>query len=290
MKTFLTKAALLLVASLAAVTFVSCSDDDGGSSDINELKGSYALTTVPKDNGAGAMNNLCLTIDPTWTVTDWSDKNSDRPMFDASPIMGYPAGSMVMTIKDLVVFVEPMLANFVKKALVSLDLKEDGSFSATYHDFISQGNMAQDFMQPQFATETSTFPNGVSDVLPADALSYFTDSRSKLVYFAVSKGFIRSMDETLIEMIDGMLAKNKNLPILSNEQVYALPLKYEITTEHVKVYLDRATLKPFAPLLPLLLGMAGGNEALGGLDVADLVDKLLDNTSALEICLYLKRI
>lgn len=287
MKNLFTKAALLLTASLTAFTFAACSDDDGGTTNINELAGSYVLATVGKDNGGGTVNQQSLTIDPVWTVTDWSEGNPNRPMFDASAMMGYPAGSVSMTMKDLIDMMNPLLSNFVKGALVSLDLKEDGSFSAEYHDFISQGSLAADFMEPEFATAVSKFPNGVNDVLPAGALSYFTDSHAKLVYFAVSKAFIEGIDPSLIEMIDGMLAENKGLPIVSNAKVYALPLKYEITTEHVKIYLDRATLAPFAPLLPVLLGMAG--DALGDLDVADLVKKLIDNTSSLEICLYLKQ-
>ena len=160
------------------------------------------------------------------------------------------------------------------------NLNQDGTLGATYHEFISQGNLGADFMAPKFAEAVSVFP-GENDPLPADALQYYTKDHK--IYFGVSKAFLNTIDESLCAMIDGMLAEDKTLPIVSTDKLFALPLRYTEADGVLKVYLDRATLVPFASLLPLL-----GDLDLG-IDVGDIVTKLIANTSELEIAIYLKR-
>ena len=265
---------MLLAVAVTAFTFTSCNDDNDGDKKFSELQGSYELATVDKDNGGSTVNKLSLTITPTWVDAE------KLPTVDISAMMGYPAGSMVIGLKDMTDMVEPLLANFVKKALVGLNLNQDGTLGATYHEFISQGNLGADFMAPKFAEAVSVFP-GENDPLPADALQYYTKDHK--IYFGVSKAFLNTIDESLCAMIDGMLAEDKTLPIVSTHKLFALPLRYTEADGVLKVYLDRATLVPFASLLPLL-----GDLDLG-IDVGDIVTKLIANTSELEIAIYLKR-
>lgn len=288
MKRFcLQSSSLLLTAALTAFTFAACDDGDGENTNINEMAGSYELTTVEKDNGAGTMNPQCLTIDPTYTEEDITALNNNVKV--SVPAMGALFGSDQVGLADLVGTLDTLLPLFVEGALVSLDLKEDGSFSAKYHNFVSSGDLLTDFISPNFDTAVSTFPGGTDDLIPADMLSYYTDANAKLIYFCISKSSLDALDPSLTEMIDNMLDENPGLPIVSNQTVYALPLRYAITTDYVKVYLDRATLAPIAPLVPVLLAVAEVDLS-SFVDLEDLLDKLFDNTSALDICIYLKRV
>lgn len=270
---------MLLAVALTACTFIACDDnnDDDNKPKPGPLAGSYELATVDKDNGGVTINKVSLTIIPTWT-TDVDQ----LPTVDVSAIMGYPAGTVMVGLKDMVDMIEPLIANFVQKGLVELDLNKDGTLGARYHEFQSQGNIALDFMQPRFADAISTFP-GENDPLPADALQYYTEGGK--LYFAVSKAFLGTLDETIVGIIEVLLEESKTLPIVSTEKLFALPLQYTEENGILKVYLDRATLAPFAPLLGML-GSLGLD--LGGIDVEDIVTKLIGNTSQLEIAIYLK--
>lgn len=281
MKRIFSRAVLPLVLAAVVCVFPACNDDDDNNGDkrFSELQGSYELTTVEKDNGGGTINNLSLTITPTWVDAD------KLPTVDISAIMGYSAGTMVVGLADMMNMMEPLLANIVMKGLVELDLNDDGTLGARYHEFQSQGSIAADFMAPKFAEAVSVFP-GESDPLPADALQYYT--KGGKIYFGVSKDFISGLDESLGSIIDEMLSEYKTLPVVSTDKLYALPLQYTNKDGVLKVYLDRATLAPFAPLIPVLLQLVGDGVDLGGIDINDIVTKLIASTSELEIAIYLK--
>lgn len=270
---------MLLVAVATTCAFTACDNDDDNGKKYDPLAGSYVLTTVEKDNGGTEPNQQSLTITPTWSV---DEKN--LPNIDASVMMGYPAGSVLIPLDDLIDMMNPLLSRIVSGGLVRLDLNRDGTLGAQYHEFISQGDIAKDMMFPKFAEAVSTFP-AEGDPLPADALQYY--SKDGKLFFGVSKAFLNALDDSLCAMIDGMLTQNPTLPVVSTETLFALPLKYTLTGTTLKVYLDRATLAPIAALLPALLQLVG-NVDLGGFDVEALVKGLIESTSELEIAIYLK--
>lgn len=292
MKTFFTRMTLVTAIIGSSLLAVSCDDGDGKGVKPAEVTGSYALSITEKDNGAGTVNELCLTITPVWTV-DWSavdgydDVQKAPYMVDISPMMGYPAGSVRVSVKELVDMVEPMLSNFVKGALVGLDLLEDGSFGASFHEFLSSGHIAQDFMSPKFAAAVSKFPSN-DDPLPGDLLSWFSDEKAKKIYLSVDKTALESVMEGLVETIDLLLNAYPNLPVASSPNTYALGLNYTLSGNVLKISLDRATIAPFVPVITMLL--ASQEVDLGGLDVEEMLTKLLATTSELEIALYLKRV
>ena len=91
-------------------------------------------------------------------------------------------------------------------------------------------------------------------------------------------------------IIEELLAQYKGLNIVSTEEYYALPLKYTLENGVVKIYVDRAMILPYKKLLTELLGAFLDPSTLGGIDVADMITKLIDGTSELEIAFRLKKV
>lgn len=294
MKNLFCKTILMLSAGSAVMTLGGCDDgnDGAGNKFKSELIGSYQPTyvEVPTASG-GETNKMYLTLTATWADPD------NIPSVDASFMMNMPAGSLQLPLSDVLPWIEGVAANFVHKGLVRVDLKNDGTFGAQYHDVIFSDNILADLMSsegPVFADEITTFPGeGSAAVLPAGALSYYTQDGK--VFFAVSKEFLTQVGqqqgiEGLTAIIEELVQNNPALNIVSTETYFALPLKYAIENGVVKVYVDRAMMLPYKELITGLLGSLLDPDAIGGIDVAEMIEKLLDNTSNAEIAIRLSRI
>lgn len=294
MKNIFQKPFLFLAACAVIVSFSSCDDKegDGGSKFKSELIGSYEPTyiEVPTASGDGT-NKLYFTLTPTW-----ADPNN-IPMVDASFMMNMPAGSFELPMSDVLPFITGIAGHFVQNGLVGIDLKKDGSFGAKYRTPIFSDNILGDLIGSngvQFDPTVHTFPGADTDaILPAGALSYYTDNGK--LFFAVSKEFLNAAGTDLglgdlSVIIEALLAEYPGLNIVSTETFYALPLKYTLENGVVKIYVDRAMILPYKPLLTELLGAFLDPSTLGGIDVGDMFTKLIDGTSELEIAFRLKKL
>ena len=293
MKNLLHKSAILAAAFAALVSFASCDDgEDKGPKFKSELIGSYvpAYIEVPTATGDD-FNKMYFTLTPTW-----ADPNN-IPTVDGSFMLGLPAGSLPMGMNDVLPFVDGIASHFVKEGLVGIDLKNDGSFGAQYRTPIFSDNILGDLISSQgvkFDPAIHAFPGTETDeILPAGALSYYTENGK--LFFAVSRAFLKTAGADLgvgdlSVIVEELLAQYKGLNIVSTEEYYALPLKYTLENGVVKIYVDRAMIQPYKKLLTELLGAFLDPSTLGGIDVADMITKLIDGTSELEIAFRLKKV
>lgn len=293
MKKLFSNAALLAAACSLAFASTACSDDEGGRGAArSELAGSYAPTfrTVMIPDVMEEPADFYFLLLPTWSDPD------NVPAIDLSASMGLPEGSYKMPMNTICGIVQSLVSNIVQHGLVSVDLKNDGTFGASYHAIT---NMTDDVVSalfsPEFADAVSTFPSAeTSAVVPEGALGYYTSNG--MFYFTVSKSFLTAAGQQmetpmdLVAVIDEMLAQYGGLNIVSTKTAYAVPLKYKEENGTVELYVDLATIRPFAPLLDDLLGSLGDEAAFMGIKLADIVRLLLENTSELEIGLLLQRI
>ena len=224
---------------------------------------------------------------PTWTDPD------NIPGIDLSESMGMPAGSWIMPMNTICGLIQAMASNIVKGGLVQVDLKDDGSFGARYHGLIIGDDVISSIMDPKFTPEISSFPSAeTAELLPEGALGYYT--KDSHFYFTISKAFLKQVGETsemgdLTSIIDGLLAAYK-LDIVSTDEYYAIPLKYSVKDGVTKLYVDRAMIMPFLPLLEELFKLLGDEASFMGISLGDIVTTVLNNTTELEIALPLQRL
>lgn len=275
----------------AALAFVSCSDNENGTPEnpfFSELIGSYVPTYVEMPTEGGSVNQFYLQVSPTW-----KDPNN-IPTVDMSFMMGFPPGSFMMPVSDALPFVEAIVSNFVKNGLVGLELKNDGTFGVQYRSVTFSDDILQDLLKgPKFSDEIFLFPSPETEqLIPTGALSYYTEKGQ--LYIALSKTFLNSVggDLQLTQIIDD-LVKQYKLNIVSTEEIYAIPLKYSVKESVVTIYVDREMMLPFVPLIKELAPMLPGPDQTGGIDlvtfIPDVLDKLFDNTSSLEIKIFIKK-
>lgn len=294
MKRIFTKAALLLAVCATAFSFTACNDDndgDGGGKFKSELTGSYvpAFTTMTIPGVVEEPSDFYFVFLPTWSDPE------NIPAIDLSAAMELPAGTFMMPMNTICGMLQSIVSQIVKGGLVSIDLTNKGAFGASYYDMIiDENDILTSIMAPAFGTELKHFPSTETGaILPEGALGYYTQGGK--FYFTVSKAFLKQTGEQmetpmdLIEIIDGMLEQYKGLNIVSTDDYYAVPLKYTKENGVVKLYVDRAMMLPYKPLLVDLLGSLADPDTMMGLDPADIVAKLFDNTSELEIALHLKK-
>lgn len=294
MKRVFTKAAMLLAICATAFAFTACNDDNeggGGKKFQSELIGSYAptFTTMTIPGVIEEPADFYFVFLPTWS----DPKNI--PAIDLSAAMGLDPGSFMMPMNTICGMLQSIVSQIVKGGLVTIDLTNKGAFGASYYDMIiDQNDIVTSIMQPTFGTELKSFPSAETGaILPEGALGYYT--KDNRFYFTISKAFLKQTGEQmetpmdLMEIIDGLLAQYKGLNIVSTESHYAIPLKYTFSNGVVKLYVDRAMMLPYKPLLVDLLGSLVDPSTMMGLDPADIVTKLFDNTTELEIALVLKK-
>lgn len=294
MKKLFSKTAMLAAVCSLGLVSTACSDDEGanGAGVRSELAGSYAPTfrTVMIPDVMEEPADFYFLLLPAWSDPD------NVPAIDLSASMNMPAGSYMMPMNTICGIVQSLLSNIVQHGLVSVDLKEDGTFGASYHEIT---NMTDDVVSalfsPEFADAVSTFPSAESSALiPEGALGYYT--RNGMFYFTICKSFLAAAGQQmetpldLVAVIDEMLAQYEGLNIVSTKTEYAIPLKYKEENGVVELYVDLALIRPFAPLLNDVLGSLGDEAAFMGIKLADIVRLLLENTSDLEIGLLLQRI
>ena len=155
-------------------------------------------------------------------------------------------------------------------------------------------------MTPDFGKEVLTFPDAETlPIVPVDAISYYTQDGK--IYLAVDKQFISKVDPgtlgtPIAAMIDGMIAKYK-LGVVSNEEVFALPLKYKVEGDVSTLYVDREMILPFKGLLVDLIGQLvpdegvsmGEEMAITKEDILKFVTDIFDNSTKFELGIKLTK-
>lgn len=282
---------MLTAVCVSLFAFTACEDNGGGSGKpYSELVGSYAPTfqTITIPDVIEEPSPTYFFFMPTW---------SDPQNIPTVNIAIFGPDPMPMPMNTICGMLQGIVSQIVQKGLVSLELKNDGSFGASYYDLIMDPNNALgSLMDPKFGTEVKSFPSPeTAAVLPDGAVGYYTDNGK--FYFKLSKGFIKQLgsqmepatDLTLI--IDEMLGMYKDLGIVSTNDYYAIPLKYTTLEDGtLKLYVNRAMMLPFKDLLIDLLGSLELDPSVTmGVDPADMVKKLYENTTDLDIALFLKR-
>lgn len=295
MKSIFTKAAMLTAICATAFAFTACSDDNGGEGGgkfKSELIGSYAptFTTMTIPGVIDEPSDFYFVFLPAWSDPE------NIPEVDMSAILGMPAGKYMMPLNTVCGMLQGIVSAIVKDGLVSIDLTNKGAFGASYYDMIiDENNILTSIMSPKFETELKRFPSAETGaLLPEGALGYYTQDGK--FYFTISKAFLKQTGEQmetpmdLTEIIDGMLAQYPGLNIVSTDDYYGVPLKYKMDKGVVKLSVDRAMMLPYKPLLIDLLGSLVEDPAdMGGIDPADVVTKLFDNTTELEIAVMLRK-
>lgn len=282
---------MLLVAVATTVAFTACDDNEGGNKNTfkSELIGSYVPSpvtlTIPE-----------VVLEPTpfyfLMLPTWADPKN-IPAIDLSESMGMPAGTWLMPMNTICGVLQGTASGIVQGGLVQIDLTDKGSFGAKYHGLIIGDDIVSSLMSPEFTPEVSTFPSPeTAALLPDGALGYYTDKSH--FYFTISKAFLKQTGEgaqlgDLTGIIEGLIESLK-LDIVSTETYFGIPLKYSVQDGVTKLYVDRAMILPFQPLLNEVFKLLGDQAAFMGIKLSDIVNMTLDNTTEIEIALPLKRI
>lgn len=192
-----------------------------------------------------------------------------------------------------------LLGVYYVQGLAGLELMDDGRIGVKYHT-VTLPNGFESILDPVFGEEVLLFPDAQTmPSVPLDVVTYYTEEGK--IYLAADKRFIaHAAPETPVcQMIDGLIAKY-SLPVVSNEDIYALPLKYTLDEQNLLIYVDREMILPFKTLLTDLIGQlvplvdadGDGKADEGTMDPAAIVkfvDDVFDNSTRFELGLYFKR-
>ena len=286
MKKIFTRAAMLLAVVAMASAFTACDDgDDGGKKKFeSELIGSYQPTpvTLTIPDVVDDPSDFYFILLPTW---------SDPENIPEIDLGGWP-----LKMNTICGLIQSMASAIVKGGLDQLDLGNDGSFGANYYDLViktdgsGEPDIISSLMDPTFGTELKTFPGAATaELLPEGALGYYT--KNSRFYFTISKDFLKGVSAELdvLSIVDEMI-KTYKLDIVSTDAYYGIPLKYSVKDGVTKLYVDRAMILSFRGVLDMVFSLLGDDAAFMGVKLGDIVNKVLDNTTELEIALPLKRI
>ncbi len=247
----------------------------------SELIGNY----VPKVNTAVYDFGLVLS-------TEWNDNGAP-----SLPLNGDKDNAIEW---GLVEYMLPMMVGaYYAQGLVGLELLDDGRVGAKYRS-VTLENGLTDIFNPTFGEEVLSFPDiETLPIVPVDAISYYTQDGK--IYLAVDKQFISKVDPgtlgtPIAAMIDGMIAKYK-LGVVSNEEVFALPLKYKVEGDVSTLYVDREMILPFKGLLVDLIGQLvpdegvsmGEEMAITKEDILKFVSDIFDNSTKFELGIKLTK-
>lgn len=248
---------------------------------VSELIGNY----VPKVNTAAYDFGLVLS-------TEWNDNGAP-----SLPLNGDKDNAIEW---GLVEYMLPMMVGaYYAQGLVGLELLDDGRVGAKYRS-VTLENGLTDIFNPTFGEEVLSFPDiETLPIVPVDAISYYTQDGK--IYLAVDKQFISKVDPgtlgtPIAAMIDGMIAKYK-LGVVSNEEVFALPLKYKVEGDVSTLYVDREMILPFKGLLVDLIGQLvpdegvsmGEEMAITKEDILKFVSDMFDNSTKFELGIKLTK-
>lgn len=248
---------------------------------VSELIGNYA----PKVNTAAYDFGLVLS-------TEWNDNGAP-----SLPLNGDKDNAIEW---GLVEYMLPMMVGaYYAQGLVGLELLDDGRVGAEYRS-VTLENGLTDIFNPTFGEEVLSFPDiETLPIVPVDAISYYTQDGK--IYLAVDKQFISKVDPgtlgtPIAAMIDGMIAKYK-LGVVSNEEVFALPLKYKVEGDVSTLYVDREMILPFKGLLVDLIGQLvpdegvsmGEEMAITKEDILKFVTDIFDNSTKFELGIKLTK-
>lgn len=266
-----------LVLSAAGVQDVEVAIDQKAKFE-SELIGSY----VPRFDQANYDFGIFIT-------SEWNEKGAPKLMLGTTEIEW-----------ALIEMMLPQLAGiYYVQGLAGLDLLDDGRLVARYHSVTLKNGM-DDIFSPTFGEEVLSFPDPETlPIVPVDAVKYYTQGGK--IYLSVDKLFLSRVDPGTLgvpvaTMIDGMISKYR-LALVSNEEVFALPLKYKVEGEVLTLYVDREMMLPFKALLADLIGQmipeAGISMSeemtIAQADVLKFVTDMFDNSTKLEIGIKLTR-
>lgn len=183
--------------------------------------------------------------------------------------------------------------------LTGIDLLDDGRIAVKYHP-VSLPNGLESILDPVFGEETLSFPDAVAmPAIPLDVVTYYTEGGK--IYLAADKRVIAQAvpDQPICQMIDGLIAKY-SLPVVSNDDIYALPFKYTLNEGSLMIYVDRTMILPFkqvltdlvGQLIPLVDADGDGKADEGSMDpaaIVQFVNDVFDNSTRFELGVCLKR-
>lgn len=181
---------------------------------------------------------------------EWTDP-ANSPTLDLSFMDPTATEPIALPLDFIIPIAQQMVQQLYYRGLTFFEFKDDGTIGAGYCEMI-------DFLNLEFSEE-KLFPNPETlAVLPADAITYFTQEGK--VYFAIDKKFLSAVGTAELEMdllpiIDEILAQYPDLGIISNDEVYALPLKYTLEGDVLTILVDKEMMMPYKELITGLAGM-----------------------------------
>ena len=252
----------------------------------SELIGSY----IPKSTGKYG-DPYAYGFDIS---TEWNEKGAPALKIGEDE-EGNPS---LITWQLLEMFLPNIVGGYYTKGLAELDLLDDSRIAVKYHSVIFDEDMSN-IMAPDFSKEIYSFPDAETlPIVPVDAISYYTQGGK--IYLAVDKQFITKVDPGTLgapigTMIDAMIAKYK-LGLVSNDEVFALPLKYKVEGDVLTLYVDREMILPFKGLLGDVVGqlvpdegVTFGEMVLAKADILKFVADIFDNSTKFELGITLTK-
>lgn len=222
-------------------------------------------------------------------VTEWSEAGAPNLSLAGMELPWALVEAMLPTL----------IGAYYSQGLAGLELMDDGRIGVKYHT-VTLPNGFESILDPVFGAETLSFPDAVTmPAVPLDVVTYYTQEGK--IYLAADKRFIaEAAGETpILSMIDGLIAKY-SLPVVSNDDIYALPLKYTLDGDSLLIYVDRTMILPFKKVLTDLIGQLVPLVDADGDGVADegtmdpaaitkFINDVFDNSTRFELGIYLKR-
>lgn len=227
--------------------------------------------------------------------TEWSEKGAP-----ALKIGVDENGKDNLIVWELIEMMLPqMVGVYYAQGLAGLDLLDDGRVGVKYRS-VTLENGLTDIFNPTFGKEILSFPDAEAmPIVPVDAISYYTQGDK--IFLAVDKQFVTKVDPgtlgaPVVSMIDGMIAKYQ-LGLVSNTEVFALPLKYKVEGDVLTLYVDREMILPFKGLLVDLIGQLVPDEgvsmseemAIAKADIVKFVADIFDNSTKFELGINLTK-
>lgn len=185
-------------------------------------------------------------------ITPTYPEGTEEPEVDVSFIFGPGAMWPVSVVTSLA---NQMVGMLYAGGLDHFEFKDDGTFSAGYRNLLGF-DMSNG---PTYSEEMFTYPSAETlEMIPADAISYYTENSK--VYFAINKEYLSQIGQSELEtdltvLIEALLEQYPEIgnSIVSNDEIFALPLNYLFEGGKLKLWVDREMMMPFIPLLSELV-------------------------------------
>lgn len=181
-------------------------------------------------------------------ITATYPEGTIEPEVDVSFIFGEGA---VWPMSAVLSIANQMVGLLYAGGLDHFEFRNDGTFSVGYRNLLGFDLPNG----PTYSDEMFIYPSAETlELIPADAISYYTEDSK--VYFAISKEYLSQIGQSELEMdltalIEGLLGEYPEIGnvIVSNDEIFALPLNYQIDDSKVKLWVDREMMMPFVTLL-----------------------------------------